>query len=380
MENKDSNQQTENNNIKKEQITTTNSNPNPKDFFNNIAALPPSILQWIDKNTNGFIAIWDKNGRIVYISKSVERLLGYQVTDLLGTQWFEKVSKEDVAYIKKHFDTDQESSQIFNIMIQNIHGKNIWTENLVSQIKDSNDVYYAAAVKDISDKKEAEELMIRSEKMSVAGQLAAGIAHEVRNPLTSLKGFLQLLQAGVNRKEEYYKIMIDEIEKMETITSELLFISKPLTDNKKMEIVQEMAEDVVTLLRPQAKLKNIEILFDQTDGQSVYCDRSQIKQVLINIVKNAIEAMEEPGDIQLNVLTGEDSILLDIVDEGPGIPEEIIHKLREPFFTTKQSGTGLGLMITTQILERHDGRLEILQNENKGSTFRIILPKQSKEY
>ncbi len=376
MEYKDSNQQTENNNNK--QISTTNSNP--QDFFNNIAALPPSILEWIDRNTNGFIAIWDKNGIIIYISKSVERLLGYKVSDLLGTQWFEKVSKYDVAYIKKHFDTNQDSSQIFNIMIQNIHGKNIWTENLVSEIKDSNDrVYYASAVKDITDKKEAEEMMIRSEKMSVAGQLAAGIAHEVRNPLTSLKGFLQLLQAGVNRKEEYYKIMIDEIEKMETITSELLFISKPLTDNKKMEIVQEMAEDVVTLLRPQAKLNNIEIRFDRTGNQTVYCDRSQIKQVLINIVKNAIEAMEDPGDIQLNVLTGENNILLDIVDEGPGIPEEIIHKLREPFFTTKQSGTGLGLMITTQILERHDGRLEILQNENKGSTFRIILPKQNEE-
>ncbi|SDQ58227.1 ATP-binding protein [Virgibacillus salinus] len=373
MENKDSNQQVENNKNKQNPTTT----PDPQGFFNNIAALPPSILEWIDKNTNGFIAIWDKNGRIIYISKSVEQLLGYKVTDLLGTQWYEKVSNEDVTYIKNHFDTNQDSSQLFNIMIQNIYGKNIWTENLVSQIKDSNDnIYYAAAVKDITDKKEAEEMMIRSEKMSVAGQLAAGIAHEVRNPLTSLKGFLQLLQAGVNRKEEYYKIMIDEIEKMETITSELLFISKPLTDNKQIEKVQEMVVDVITLLRPQAKLKNIDILFEQTGSQTVYCDRSQIKQVLINIVKNAIEAMEEPGNIQLNVLTSEDSILLDVIDGGPGIPEEIIHKLKEPFFTTKQSGTGLGLMITTQILERHDGKLEILQNENKGSTFRIILPKQ----
>ncbi|MBP1949226.1 ATP-binding protein [Virgibacillus litoralis] len=376
MENKDSNQQVENNKNKQNSTTT----PDPQGFFNNIAALPPSILKWIDKNTNGFIAIWDKNGRIIYISKSVERLLGYKVTDLLGTQWYEKVSHEDVTYIKNHFDTNQDSSQLFNIMIQNIYGKNIWTENLVSQIKDSNDnIYYAAAVKDITDKKEAEEMMIRSEKMSVAGQLAAGIAHEVRNPLTSLKGFLQLLQAGVNRKEEYYKIMIDEIEKMETITSELLFISKPLTDNKQIEKVQEMVVDVITLLQPQAKLKNIEILFEQTGSQTVYCDRSQIKQVLINIVKNAIEAMEEPGNIQLNVLTSEDNILLDVIDGGPGIPEEIIHKLREPFFTTKQSGTGLGLMITTQILERHDGKLEILQNENKGSTFRIILPKQAEK-
>ncbi len=139
-------------------------------------------------------------------------------------------------------------------------------------------------------------------KMSVAGQLAAGIAHEIRNPLTSLKGFLQLLQAGVNRKEEYYQIMVDEIEKMEAITSELLFISKPMTDNKDWENLPELIDDVITLLHPQAKLKNITIVQEGEDRLRLNCDRSQIKQVFINILKNAIEAMDNPGHIKVFIV------------------------------------------------------------------------------
>ncbi|WP_010530722.1 ATP-binding protein [Lentibacillus jeotgali] len=324
---------------------------------------------------SGFVTLWDKNGRIIYISKAVEQLLGYKVSELLGAKWHELIPSSDASYIKGHFDTTENVKQVFNINVPNIYSKNIWTENLVTTIQDEHgNHYYISCTKDITDKKEAEEMMIRSEKMSVAGQLAAGIAHEIRNPLTSLKGFLQLLQAGVKREDAYHHIMVDEIEKMENITSELLFISKPMTNHKEMENLLEMVEDVVTLLEPQARLKNIEIQMKEISSQNVKCDRSQIKQVFINILKNAIEAMDDPGCIKISSYPHKKGVLTDIIDEGPGIPEEIIHKLGEPFFTTKQNGTGLGLMITRQILERHGGELEILQNEEIGSTFRVILP------
>lgn len=343
--------------------------------FNNMASLSSSVLRWIDRHMGGFITLWDENGTLIYISEAVEQLLGYMVSDLLGKKWYELIPSEDASHIRQHLDTAQHINQVFNINVQNIYSKNIWTENLVTGIQDEQgNRYYISATKDITDKKEAEEMMIRSEKMSVAGQLAAGIAHEIRNPLTSLKGFLQLLQAGVNRKDAYHKIMVDEIEKMESITSELLFISKPMTERKEMESLSEMIEDVVTLLKPQARLKSIEILMGQEINQDVKCDRSQIKQVFINILKNAIEAMNDPGCIKISSHLRKEEILIDMIDEGPGIPEEVIHKLGEPFFTTKQNGTGLGLMISQQILERHEGKLEILQNVNTGSTFRVILP------
>ncbi|ALX50536.1 PAS domain-containing sensor histidine kinase [Lentibacillus amyloliquefaciens] len=323
----------------------------------------------------GFITLWNQDGEAVFISKTAEDILGYPISEMLGTNWSDWVSAADISHVKNNIDYIQTIKQTIHLNVRNASGKNIWTENQVAGIEDTNGkLYYISATKDITDKKDAEELMIRSEKMSVAGQLAAGVAHEIRNPLTSIKGFLQLLQAGVNREDEYYKIMVDEIEKMETITSELLFISKPMTDHKDKENLREMIDDVVTLLIPQARLKNIEVLYNQQSDQVVTCDRSQIKQVFINLLKNAIEAMEEPGCITVNNYPENNQVYIDILDEGPGITDEVLNEMGEPFFTTKQNGTGLGLMITRQILERHEGSLEIMRNETHGSTFRVILP------
>lgn len=356
--------------------SSTNDTINEQSIFSDMSELPEQMISWIEGNSNELITVWDKTGKALFISKSVKRILGYTLSDFHGSSWDDKISSEDAKYIKTYFANKNNTNHVFNINIRNKYGKYIWTECAISKIVDQekNDYFYVTMVKDNSNKKEAEEMMIRSEKMSVAGQLAAGIAHEIRNPLTSLKGFMQLLQAGVNRKEEYYKIMIDEIEKMESITSELLFISKPLTNNKKEETAEIMVHEIVALLLPQARLKNVNIIWEEKDKHSVLCDRSQIKQVLINIVKNAIEALETNGTIEITITEKDAELEIAIIDDGPGIPEEIMHKLGEPFFTTKKSGTGLGLMITKQILEKHYGRLEIEQNTNVGSTFKIILP------
>lgn len=218
-------------------------------------------------------------------------------------------------------------------------------------------------------------MIIQSEKMSVAGQLAAGIAHEIRNPLTSLKGFLQLLQTDVKQKEVYHQIMIEEIDKIEMITSELLYISRPLTDEKKLESVYSMIKDVTMLLGSQALLKSIQLEYSICEDLYVYCNRSQIKQVFINIIKNAIESMEKSGVITIKVrLTAHKMIEIDILDQGPGIPQGMMKKVGEPFFTTKESGTGLGLMISKQILENQHGRLRIVKSNESGSTFRITFP------
>ncbi len=340
-----------------------------------LSSLPASMLTWIEENCHDIISVIDEDGLFIYISKSVERILGYQPSQLIGKPWYKVISSEDIDYIKESCNPDPLMKLFYQLNVINSDGKSIWSSCTLTKLKDSKTgrTFYISIVADIRDKKEVEEIMIQSEKMSVAGQLAAGIAHEIRNPLTSLKGFLQLLQAGV-RKEEYYNIMIEEIEKMETITSELLFISKPLTETKQLESIESMIHDVIVLLRPQAKMKSIHIEYNGSGKEKIYCDRSQIKQVLINLIKNAIEAMDQGGTIRIFTSSSDSHIDVSIIDEGPGIPQDIIHKLGEPFFTTKQSGTGLGLMITKQILERHQAFLEMKANEQIGSTFRIIFP------
>lgn len=368
-------QETKNSEASMETTGCTENNHNDL-VFPDIASLPKSMVDWIDCHQSDLITVWDNSGKVCFVSKSVEQLLGYKTAEFQGTFWYEQISPKDSEYIKNHFSDLSGNEKPFNIHVKAKDGKYIWTECKVGRVKnDDGKIYYISTLRDISDKKEMEEMMIRSEQMSIAGQLAAGVAHEIRNPLTSLKGFIQLLQAGVNRKDEYYKIMVDEIEKMETITSELLFISKPLTDKKQKESVAKMLQDVIELLKPQAKLKKITFEWDPLQDVFIHCDRSQMKQVFINLIKNAIEAMDEGGTIQLFTYQTETNVVIDVVDQGPGVPEEIIHKLGEPFFTTKQNGTGLGLMITKQILDQHQACLKIVRNADKGSTFSAVLPR-----
>ncbi|MGM8365049.1 ATP-binding protein [Virgibacillus sp. W0181] len=346
--------------------------------FTNLATLPDVILEWLENtNTDMILCVGNNSGEILFVSQSIQHILGYNKVDFLGRQWQNKVSEKTLSYILNFSKDNSSTKDKSNTWIIGKNGQKVYLEGSLKKIVDhtNNTTYVVAALKDLTKQLEADRVVIHSEQMAVAGQLAAGVAHEIRNPLTSIKGFLQLLQAGVNRKEEYYKIMIDEVEKMESVTSELLNISKPLTEDKQIETIGPMIEDVLLLLKSQATLKNVEFIFKANDSYDVYCDRSQIKQVLINLVKNGIEASNSNGKITICVKGYGPHIAIDIIDEGIGIPDELINKLGQPFFTTKDNGTGLGLMITKQILQCHEGDLKIIKNKDKGSTFRIILPK-----
>lgn len=345
-------------------------------YFSDLSHLPSFFLKWIDCHTPHLICLWDEQANLLFITKSAESMLGYKPSELLGTQWKQLLQPKSIRNIYRHIDEDFSTN---NFHITAMNHKKIpiqFQAFLEKEIDETNNVpYFIGLFKKIPLQNKNEEIMIQSEKMSVAGQLAAGIAHEIRNPLTSLKGFLQLLQAGIKDKEIYYQIMTEEIDKIEMITSELLFISRPLTDEKNVESIHSMVKDVTLLLESQARLKNIHLKQSIPKRLSIYCNRSQVKQVLINIIKNAIESMEHAGEIMINArLTEQKMIEVDIIDQGPGISEQMIKKIGEPFFTTKQSGTGLGLMITEQILEKQYGRLRIVESNHSGSTFRIIFP------
>lgn len=334
----------------------------------------PDLISWIEHTTNDVYSIWSETGKLIDVTDSIEDLLGYQASSIKGISLKEVLAENYSDFMNNKLNKYSTDKQVINIKMQHKEGQQVWCKCIISSLFSNleNELYYTCTVKDITEIKTIEEKMIHSEKMTIAGQLAAGVAHEIRNPLTAIKGFLQLLQAGMNRRDEYYKIMIDEVEKMETLTAEMLFISKPITNHQQEASVNEMIQDVSVLLKSQANTKSINIVSQLEVDSYLYCDKSQIKQVLINLIKNAIEAMDEPGTIIVKLKFQNNQTVIDVVDEGVGFPEELIHKLSEPFFTTKQSGTGLGLMITGEILNRHDAKLVIMNNKDKGSTFRLV--------
>ncbi|MEH7586564.1 MULTISPECIES: ATP-binding protein [Priestia] len=230
--------------------------------------------------------------------------------------------------------------------------------------------------RDITQQKLAEALLIKKEKLSVVGELAAGIAHEIRNPLTSIKGFVQLMKETDRSAVGYANIMLDELERINGIVSEMLLLSKPESEHFRVFSLTEAVKYVMSLTSHEALLKNIDFLYDeQTNNASVYGNKNHLIQVLLNVFKNAIEAMDKPGNIYITIKTAQDNhIFIEVRDEGVGISKDRLEHIGEPFFTLKEKGMGLGLTISSKIIHDHHGTLQIESEQNKGTIVKIRLP------
>ncbi|MBR7553151.1 ATP-binding protein [Allobacillus sp. GCM10007491] len=330
-------------------------------------------FEWIDEQISDYFFLCDEELIIQHASHSIEKA-GFTREQVIGESaitFVDSVDSEKFLQEINQLEVNAIKRNVFRV----INVNNELRRHEVSMGKmiydKTGDIFYIFLAKDITNILETENLLIQSEKLSSAGQLAASVAHEIRNPLTSLKGFLQLMEAGMDNSGTYLKIMKEEIEKIEAISKELLFIAKPSPNELKRENLIELVGEVCLLMNSQARMHDIRLKkkFDCEEFM-LNCDRSQFKQVLINLIKNAIEAMEENGTIEIHIHTKE-QLLIEVMDEGPGVPEEMKEKLGEPFYTTKQNGTGLGLMVTKQILKNHGAKLEVKDREIKGSNFRI---------
>jgi|GEM_PF-313387 len=256
-----------------------------------------------------------------------------------------------------------------------VTGKRLYTEIVLAPTSMPNSSAFQIIIRDISERKKNEELLINSEKLYVAGQLAAGIAHEIRNPLTSLKGFLQLISSGRGSGKNYFDIMKSELNRIESIVSEMLMLSKPQVYELTHQDARRVMYDVVTLLEAQAALHNTQIVVDAgKEPLWIFGVENQIKQVFINILKNAIEAMVDGGRISVLCKMEGDSVRIRIADQGPGISQEQLSKMGQPFYTTKDKGTGLGLMVTYKIIDNHNGTVTAHSEVGEGAVFTITLP------
>ncbi|MCA1029747.1 PAS domain-containing protein [Bacillus timonensis] len=230
--------------------------------------------------------------------------------------------------------------------------------------------------RDISQLKAAESLLLRKEKLSVVGELAAGIAHEIRNPLTSIKGFVQLMRDSNTHNKEHFPIILSELERINQIVSEMLVFAKPQSKSMTAFQLEEVISYAIKLTSHEATLHDVHVdVSNKHHHVSIWGDKNQLIQVFINVIKNAIDAMPSGGKLSIIVEKVQgDKVSIKLIDNGQGIPADRLEKIGEPFYTLKEKGVGLGLTISNKILHEHKGTLNIESEVGKGTTVEVILP------
>jgi two-component system, sporulation sensor kinase A len=330
-------------------------------------------------STDG-IVVFDLQAKILNVNPAFERMTGWSKMELLNEE-HPLTPADELEYVMKCFRAVASG----NLPFVEYQGKKIRKNGsyvdiiaTLSPIKDErgNVIAVTGMAKDITELMKTQEFILQSEKLSAIGQLAAGIAHEIRNPLTSLKGFLKLLSPLSNDLgTKYISIMEGELDRIEQIVNEFLVLAKPQPSEFKLGNSVELLHHVITLMESQANMNNIEIntIFDM-NAPLVLCNKNQLKQVFLNVIKNAIEAMPKGGTLHIQTKTNNQTIQIIVTDEGKGIPHDELKKIGDPFFTTKDGGTGLGLLVSQRIIKNHRGAIDISSKVGNGTTVTITLP------
>jgi two-component system, sporulation sensor kinase E len=325
------------------------------------------------------VYMFDLNGHFINLNPQFEIITGYKPEEVYGKLFTYVVPKHYHETAKNYFTkvkSDREP-QMYELEIQHKNGDYITLQcTSLPIIVDGMMTGIIGYGKDITSLRQAEERLRRTEKLTVVGELSASVAHEIRNPLTSLKGFVQLLQVEDPKHQFYYQIMHDELNRINHIVSELLLLAKPQEVKFSHANLHKILTDVLSLLNTEATLNDIQIDFSSSVSEFwIECEPNQLKQLFINIIKNAMEASSKGGivTIRLDQLKDE-HISITIQDKGCGISKEFLERIGEPFYSSKEKGTGLGLTVSYKIVQSHDGTIRFESEQNEGTTVTIELP------
>ncbi|AQX56242.1 sensor histidine kinase [Priestia flexa] len=227
---------------------------------------------------------------------------------------------------------------------------------------------------DITDTEQLERRMHQSEKLALVGELAAGAAHEIRNPLAVIHGFLSLMNHGLSvdeRKSFQVELLLKELERINSIVEEMLMLAKPRAPVMKAKRIDYVLEEIISFITANNQAFTIQV---EMEKAMVWIDDKQIKQVVHNLLRNSIEAMGGAGRMEITGMVKRNQYCIYLKDSGTGIPKEVQKSIFYPFTTSKENGTGLGLTIVKTILQNHGGDIELVETSEKGTTFMMTLP------
>lgn len=333
------------------------------------------LQQFIDE-TSFAVVLLDREGIVTHINELAIKLLRLKpefnnVKLLLGESYRDIFVPELAAayeeLLQKALNGDRETLQPY------IEGDKILLKSAFSIRSTVNEQVAGAALlaHDVTEINQLRDEVGRMERLSLVGQMAASITHEIRNPMAVIRGFVQLIQERSGQTHhDYFRIVMEELDRVNSIISDFLSLAQNRALAMEMSSLNDIIRDMKPLLEADANLRGQSLLVELgEDMPSIMVNDREIKQLLLNLARNGMEAMDEKGILTITTEYKDNVIELRIVDVGVGIPQEKMNKLFEPFFTTKTRGTGLGLPLCLSIAERHNGRIDAYSTEGKGTTF-----------
>jgi signal transduction histidine kinase len=318
------------------------------------------------------ILTMDVLGKNTYMNKTAQELLflgGEQDTEIAIT--IQSLMNETMA-LQKKFDQHE-------VHVPTPEGSRFYSINTAPIFYDDGKPNGAVSIfQDVTKQKILENELVQMEKFSLLAELAAGTAHEIRNPMTTMRGFLQLLAKEFQPEAkgyEYCYLMIDEIDRANAIITEFLLLTKPAAPRLREANLHNILEEIFLLIESKSLLENVELCRCYAKSLPlVSVDSAQVKQVFLNLATNAIQAMPSGGQLTISTSTKSGKAVVRFSDTGCGISEPQLLKIFDPFYTTKEQGTGLGLTISYRIIEHHNGRLSVESVLGKGTTFIVEFP------
>lgn len=326
-----------------------------------------------NKTKNGIIIV-DSHGRILEFNTSAEKITGLHKESTIGESIYElhPFSQYYIDIVEKGVDFQDVQIEISNDDVLN---KKCCIIDAAPMYDDQTIIIGVIfQFRDITDYRILEEQIVRLDKLSLIGQLAAGVAHEIRNPLFSIRGFLQLIFEDHDRTKNYKELVLSEVDRIDRLVNDFVMVTRPSSPQKKIVNFDQLIDETISFLESEAKLHNAAISYTaEHDNIHIEADRGQLKQVFINIIKNSMEACETKAIVKIHAKVHVDQLIIKICDNGPGISPDQMKNVFNPFFTTKENGVGLGLAISNRIIEAHAGTIEIVSDPNGTCTI-ISLP------
>jgi len=325
----------------------------------------------------------NQDGVIVFANRAYCDMHGYDISEVIGRPYYEFIADESLDFVRALYNErieKGEAPELYVYLRKHKNGGCFPTENKVKIITLNGRKAVAGICRDITERVEMERKIRETENLAHIGRITTSLAHEIRNPLSSVKLNIQILKKNPyidGNDKRRLEIITNEITRLEKILTEMLDFARPIRLNLEEVDINEVVDSSIEVIEVRAKEKGISIMKKYCSTlPSLYLDRDKIEQAIINVLVNSIDVLGRGGKIKIvtRKVRSNGHVALDICDNGPGIDKDVLPFIFDPFFSNKKKGTGLGLFNVKRIIDAHGGKVEVYPGKRKGVRFSILLP------